>query len=69
MKSRLIKLVRLLGKIQTVALVNMFYLFIVPVFSLIRLFDPLEKNVTPKKSFFKKRQLIKNVLKDYLHPF
>ncbi len=69
MKTELIKLARLLGKIQTVILVNMFYLFIVPVFSLIRLFDPLEKSVAPKKSFFKKRRMLKNDLKDYLHPF
>ncbi|MBP7216895.1 MAG: hypothetical protein KBA46_06395 [Candidatus Omnitrophica bacterium] len=59
----------LIKHFQTAALVNIFYFFVMPLFSFVRLFDPLGKRLTSKGTFFKRRKAQGSNIEDYKHPF
>jgi len=61
--------VSLLKILWSLLLLHLFYFGIVPFFTFINFFDPLDKKQTSKTSFFKKRTPLKGGTNDFFRPF
>jgi len=55
--------------IQTSVIMHVFYFGIVTFFVFIELFDPLDKKLAAKKTFFKDKNPCDEALDDFYHPF